>query len=299
MRYTQLRAFHHVAVHGGFSRAAEALHVTQPAISDQVRKFEAEYGVRLFDRRKRQVVLTEKGRALLDITHRLFELEARALEFMSESRAARTGTLRIMADSAHHVVQVLARFRALCPEVFVSIRSGNSAQVARALYDYEADIGVLGDADFGAGYESVVLGSSAIIAFAPVGSAYAKRRSIRFEELCALPLVLRERGSRTRAKLEAFAARSGVALQARIEAEGREAVREVVAAGGGVGVVSEAEFADVPTLARIRVRDMPLEMEESLVCLQERRDSQLVRTFMDLATESPGAVGGGGAQSGE
>ena len=289
MRYTQLRAFHHVAVHGGFSRAAEVLHVTQPAISDQVRKFESEYDVRLFDRQKKQVVLTEKGRALLDITHRLFEIEQRALEFMTESRAACTGTLRIMADSAHHVMPVLAAFRSSCPDVFVSIRSGNSVQVADALYRYEADIGVLGDTEPGRGYETIVLGSSPIIAFAPAGSVHARGEPVGFEELCRLPLVLRERGSRTRATLEDFAARAGVALQVRIEAEGREAVREVVAAGGGVGIVSEAEFVDDGTLERIHVRDMPLVMDEALVCLRERRDSKLVRTFMDLAVDTRAA----------
>jgi len=74
MRYVQLRAFHYVAVHGGFSRAAEALHVTQPAISDQVRKLEAAYDIRLFDRQKKQISVTEEGKQLLDITHRLFEV---------------------------------------------------------------------------------------------------------------------------------------------------------------------------------------------------------------------------------
>ena len=78
MRYVQLRAFHHVAIHKGFSLAAEALHVTQPAISDQVRKLESEYDIKLFNRSKKQITLTPDGQALLDITHRLFEVEQRA-----------------------------------------------------------------------------------------------------------------------------------------------------------------------------------------------------------------------------
>ena len=91
MRYVQLRAFHHVAVHGGFSRAAEALGLTQPAISDQVRKLEAEYDIRLFDREKKQIRLTAAGRDLLEITNRLFEVEARALEYLSETQTLRSG----------------------------------------------------------------------------------------------------------------------------------------------------------------------------------------------------------------
>lgn len=73
MRYVQLRAFHNVAVHGGFSKAAQALHLTQPAISDQIRKLETEYNIRLFDRSKKQVALTEKGLTLLEITQKFLE----------------------------------------------------------------------------------------------------------------------------------------------------------------------------------------------------------------------------------
>eukprot|EP01133_Synstelium_polycarpum_P030683 gene30683-38234_t len=89
MRYVQLRAFHHVAIYGGFSRAAEMLFLTQPAISDQVRKLEEEYDILLFNRNKKQVTLTEAGQRLLEITHRMFDTEQQALELLSESRALR------------------------------------------------------------------------------------------------------------------------------------------------------------------------------------------------------------------
>ena len=80
MRHAQLRAFHNVAVHGGFSRAADAMNLTQPALSDQVRKLEAEYDVRLFDRTRKQIAITEAGTRLLEITRRLFEVAQRRAE---------------------------------------------------------------------------------------------------------------------------------------------------------------------------------------------------------------------------
>ena len=87
MRYVQLRAFHNVAIHGGFSRAAEALSLTQPAVSDQVRKLESEYDVLLFSRQKKQITLTDFGKKLLEITHRMFDVEDQAHVLLSESRA--------------------------------------------------------------------------------------------------------------------------------------------------------------------------------------------------------------------
>ena len=86
MRYVQLRAFHFVATRGGFSRAAEALNLTQPAISDQVRKLETEFDVLLFDRSRKRVVLTPIGDRLLEVTRRMFETDPDLLSIRAEER---------------------------------------------------------------------------------------------------------------------------------------------------------------------------------------------------------------------
>ena len=231
-------------------------------------------------------MVTPAGQALLEITHRLFEIEQRALEFLSESRTLHTGTLRIVADSAHHMTQVLARFRQEFPDVFVSVRSGNSAEVIEQLKRYEADIGVLGNLPNDKAHDIVALDSTPIVAFAPGNSAHGARRSVSLKELAGWPLVMREQGSRTRAKLEEQAARAGLTLTIGIEAEGREAVRQIVADGGGVGIVSEAEFVEGQDLQKIRIRDAKLTMEEAIVCLHERADNHLISRFMQLARET-------------
>lgn len=285
MRYVQLRAFHYVATLGGFSRAAEALHVTQPAISDQVRKLEAEYDMKLFERRRKQVSVTTDGQALLEITNRLFEIEQLALEFLSESRTEGTRTLRIVADSAHHMTRVLSRFRKAFPDVFVSVRSGNSEQVLDLLDRYEVDIGVLGNMPDDSKLDIAALESTPLIAFASTSTEYASRKTVNLKELASWPLVMREQGSRTRAKLEEQVNKSGLHLNIAIEAEGREAVRQIVVGGGGVGIVSEAEFVDGPELRKITIRDKSLTMQEAIVCLRERNQNKLISRFMLLAHE--------------
>ncbi len=283
MRYVQLRAFHHVAVHGGFSRAAEALGLTQPAISDQVRKLEAEYDIRLFDREKKQIRLTEAGRELLEITNRLFEVEARALEYLSETQTLRTGKLNIVADSAHHILHVLTLFRRAHPGVAVSVRSGNTATVLDGLASYEADIGVIGEVPDGREFEVVRLDSSPVVAFVASSSPLATQSSLTLKKVCEHPLVLREKGSHTRALLEAELARRNISYRSGIEAEGREAVQEIVAAGGGVGFVSQAELGNDSRLVTLELDDTELTMNEAIICLRERRDSKVIRSFMTIA----------------
>ncbi|NRQ18433.1 LysR substrate-binding domain-containing protein [Ensifer sesbaniae] len=283
MRYVQLRAFHNVAIHGGFSRAAEALFLTQPAVSDQVRKLEEEYDVLLFNRNKKQVTLTQAGQHLLEVTRRMFDVEQQALDLLSESRALRAGKLRIVADAAHHLLHILAAFRRTYPTVQVSIDSGNTETVITSLHAYEADIGVLGEIPQSSDFDILKLNSTPIIAFASFNYSLDNRKKITFAELVKHPLVMREQGSKTRQKLEAMAARCGVQLTPLIEAEGREAVREIVAAGGGVGFVSSAEFGQDARLVPIEIDAPEMLMDEALICLRERSNGKLVSAFFDIA----------------
>jgi LysR family transcriptional regulator, low CO2-responsive transcriptional regulator len=288
MRYVQLRAFHNVAITGGFSRAADMLRLTQPAVSDQVRRLEEEYDVLLFNRVRKQITLTPEGESLLQITRRMFDNEREALELLTEGRAFRAGNLRIIADSAHHLVGVLSRFRKKYPMVRIHVHAGNSEAVTSALRRYEADVGVLGEVPDSAEFELVPLGRSPIIAFAAKTHPAAARGFLMMRDLPGLPLVLREEGSRTRATLEQTAAAMGITLTPAIIAEGREAVREIVAAGAGVGFVSLAEFGEDRRLSRIELRDAPqMEMDETLICLPERRDTKLVGAFLELARTAP------------
>jgi len=285
MRYVQLRAFHYVAICGGFSRAAEALFLTQPAISDQVRKLEEEYDILLFDRSKRRVIVTKKGAELLEITNRLFDREQQARDFLSETHAFNSGTLRLFVDSAYHITGILSSFRNKYPKIHINIRVGNTTDVVSELYAYDADIGVLGELPEKDDWEVLPLGSTPLIAFAANGSRYEGIEINSYSDLAACDLVMREQGSKTRQKLETAAASAGSILKPLIEAEGREGVREVVASGAGIGFVSTAEFGTDERLFKIPLPAPCPVMSESLICLRDRKEQKLIKAFMKLANE--------------
>ncbi|MGJ8569346.1 MAG: LysR substrate-binding domain-containing protein [Hoeflea sp.] len=291
MRYVQLRAFHYVAICGGFSRAAEELLLTQPAISDQVRKLEEEYDILLFNRHRKQVTMTPSGEKLLEITRRLFDNEEQARELLTESRATRSGTLRIVADSALHMLKILARFRDKYPGVGVTISGGNTETVIASLFSYEADIGILGELPPARDFETISLNSTPISAFVALGHPIANRKTLSFQDLQGLPLVMREAGSKTRKKFEEAAEANGFSFIPSIIAEGREAVREIVASGVGVGFVSTAEFGEDPRLVRIPLEEEDqMIMEETLICLRERRGGKLVSAFLKIAHDEAGKL---------
>lgn len=280
MRHSQLRAFHAVALHGGFSRAAEVVNQSQPALSDQVKRLEQDHDVLLFRREGRRVRLTESGEELFLLTKRYFENESQIAEHLNRSRAALAGTLRIVADSALHITDALGTFRARHPDVFVQLTTGNSETVLEVLRNYDAEIGIVGSLKPAGDLECRDLGETPILAIAARGLLAPGTVSLTLEDLRKEPLVFREKGSRTRAALENAARAEGVRLTPVIEVEGREAMREVVASGTGIGFVSEAELGHDPRIERYPLSGLHLSMVETLVCLSIRRDLPVIRAFL-------------------
>ncbi len=280
MRYTQLRAFHNVALHGGFSRAAAALHQSQPSLSDQVRKLEQAHDVLLFHRDARQVRLTEAGQKLFRYTQQFFELENQIGEVLAQSRAEVSGTLRIIADSALHVTGIVGAFRKAHPNVFVTLHTGNTEDVLRRLRNYEAEVGVVANLVAAPDLDTLDMGNTPIVAIAAKDGLPKHRKTLGLADLAKAPLVNREKGSRTRAALEDAAVRAGVTLNPVIEVEGREAMREIVAAGAGIGYVSSAEFGQDARLISLPIRDEALQMSESLITLTTRADVPVIRAFL-------------------
>ncbi len=289
MNHAQLRAFHSVASEGGFTRAAERLHVTQPTLSGQVKAMEARYGVRLFDRRGRRVAPTELGRELLDLTRRLFSLEAEAEHLLSAARGLTRGSLRVGADAPYHVTAALAAFTERYPGIRLSLTVGNSAELAHGLLHHHLDVAVLADPAGDLRYFARPLRHDRMVAFVPKTHPLAKRRRLELADIAGSRLVLREHGSTTRRIFETAVARRGLALAEVLDMNSREAVREAVAAGLGIGVVSESEFGSDPRLAAVALLGADLAMTEYAVCLAERKDLRLVKTFFDILGPQAGA----------
>ena len=279
MRHAQLKAFHAVAVHGGFSRAAEALGLTQPAVSDHVRKLEESYGVQLFTRAPAGVSLTDMGRKLFAIAERLFEAEAEAVELLSRGRTLEEGQLTIGADAASHILPEIARFRLRHPKLAVRLVTGNSAQLLKRLEDFSIDIAVTAGRPNEPSFLARKLRSDRLVAVVQRSSRLSKLKRISFAELVRLPLILREEGSMTRKLLLEEAARRGLTLSGTIEIESREAAREAAAQGLGLAIMSEGELVPDGRLAVLAIPDWETEMEEWMICLRSRSALHVIRSF--------------------
>jgi len=283
MTPSQLRAFHLVARESGFSGAARAAGLSQPSLSAQVKALEVAYGVRLFERQGRRVRVTELGQGLYSITARLFAAEDEARALLGGALNLTRGHLRIAADSATHVMPLLARLRERHGGVTFSLRIGNSAEVLRFLLDYETDIAVMARQVSDPLLHATELRRDRLVLFVPRGHALARRRRVPLSTLAGNDIVLRERGSITREVFEQTLAGAGIQPRSLFEVQTREAVREAVAAGFGIGVVFESELGEDPRFHGLQVADAALAVAEYAVCRREHRRSGLVRAFFDAA----------------
>jgi aminoethylphosphonate catabolism LysR family transcriptional regulator len=280
---TQLRAFHLVADAGSFSLAARTAGLSQPTLSAQVRALEASYAVDLFDRRGRGVRMTPTGQSLFTLTTRLVAAEEEARALLTGGRALTRGHLRVSADSAYHVMPILAELKRLHAGLTFTLKIDNSAAVLEHLTEHGADVAVMAKMTSDPSIYSMKLREDRLIIFVSQGHAWARRRRIRIAELAGRDIVVRERGSITREVFEARLAQAAVVSGALIEVQTREAVREAVAAGFGVGVVFDSEFGTDARFHAIEVSDSDLTVGEYVACLQERRRLAVVRAFLNVA----------------
>jgi len=282
MLYTQLRSFHTVATHGGFTAASKALGIGQPTITSQVKALEGYFRVELFHRRGRRVELTDTGKALLAITQRLMVCEAEARDMLNAVGGFHTGHLKVAAVGPYHATEMLAAFSERYPGIKVSVTVGNSCESLKALSEYRADVGVLAQISDDPRFHSIPYTCHPVAVFVNTDHPWTHRRSIRLKELERQRFVLREVGSTTRRAFEEALKRAGVNIDVVMEIGSREAVWMAVQRGIGIGVVSEFEFVPHPRLRMLKIADAEICVYAHVVCLVERQRSRLIRSFLGV-----------------
>jgi aminoethylphosphonate catabolism LysR family transcriptional regulator len=283
MRFlTGLRAFHYTARYGGSTAAAQAMGVSQPTVSSHVNALEREFGVELFVQVGRRLVLTEFSESLLTLTNRMFELEEEAQALMTEAQGLRSGHLRIGAVGPFNVMRMLGAFRERYPGIFVSLSVGDSSQVVERIVNYTADIGVLVHDVVDERVESIPFRRQQLVVFAHhlhplVG------RTLQMADLEGQAMVMREPGSTTRKVFEAALRQAGVRVKPVMEIGSRESIREAVACGLGLGVVSDIAYIPDARLRQLTISDFDACSHAHVICLRERMKSRMILSFLQVA----------------
>ena len=263
--------------------------MTQPTLSGQVRELEERYRVKLFTRYGRRISLTDVGRSAFEITRRLFHHEQEVEQLFLAARGLDKGQLDVGADSPYIITPVLAAYQRRYPGVHLSIRYGNTSQLMRWLQSKRCDVAILADVPEGPSkVHTLRLRADRLVAFVGADHPWADRKVVNLTDLAAERVILREKGSHTRTIFEQALDEAGLRLRDVMEISSREGVREAVAAGLGVGIVSRNELGADPRLRALRVRDAELANSEFIACLSGRRQEQPIAAFLALVGNTLG-----------
>lgn len=283
-----LALFHAVAEEGSFSRGAERLFVSQPAVSKQIAELEASLKTRLFDRLPKGVRLTEAGEVLAGYARRMATLEEETERALAELQGLERGRLVVGASltiGAYVLPEVFGAFRRRYPGIELHLEIANTETIQRLLIEGALDIGLTEGFVEAPELEAQVFWEDELVAIAPPDHPLLREAPVTAARLCREPLVLREVGSGTRAVVERALAERGLAARAVMSLGSTEAIKGAVAAGVGLAVVSRLTLSlelETGRLAAVPLSDLTLRRPLHRLRGRGRHESQAARAFHAL-----------------
>ena len=261
--FRQLSVFEAVARRLSFSRAAEELHLSQPAVSMQIKQLEENVGLPLFEQLGKKIFLTEAGRELSHYSRTIAQQLAEAEAVLGELKGLKRGKLKIsVASTANYFApQLLAIFIKRFPDVTVSLNVTNREALLQQLANNEMDMVIMGQPPDGLDIAAESFMDNPLVVIAPVNHPLVGEKPIPLERLQHETFLVREQGSGTRISMERFFAQGGVTLTTGMEMSSNEAIKQAVQAGLGLGIVSihtlELEL-EMKRLAVLEVESFPI-----------------------------------------
>lgn len=285
--FAQLRVFHAITATGNFTRAAERLAVTPPAVSLQVRQLERQCGVRLFERIGRRVRLTPAGDTLRQYTQRIFTLAEDAERALQGPRGFADARLRIVATptiAGYYLGPFWQALRRGYPGLRLELSVQNSRRVREQLLRLEDDLGMLGGEPDHPDLVFRPFARDPLVVIVAPDHPWARRRSVSLSALADQPLILREPGSSTRELLERRLRAVGVEPRSTVEIASTEAIKRAVEAGAAVGVLATAAVrreVEAGDLRALGIRDRAVALTLSIAYSRERAESPLLRAVLE------------------
>lgn len=292
----QLEVLAAVGREGSVTAAAESLHLTQPAVSMQLRQLEEQLDLALFETVGRRLQITEPGKELVRLA---VELLARLDDLQQTARSLRgvgIGRVRlgVVSTAKYFAPRLLAQFAKLHPGLEFKLTIHNRAEIIDQLQSYSIDLGIMGQPPEGLHFEGTPFAPNPLVAVAAPSHPLSLRRGLKPEDLAEQPFVVREPGSGTRSAMDRYFADNEVKVRQVMEADSNETIKQAVMAGIGLGFLSLHTVRPELAAGRIAVLDvfgLPLRRQWYVVHSRQRRLTPAAEEFQQyLLREADGLM---------
>ncbi len=288
MRITlnQLRVFEAVSRLSGFSRAARELHLAQPTVSMQVKQLADSVGMPLFEQVGKKTYLTQAGGMVQSSAREVFDALARLEMQLAELKGVKRGRLKVsvVTTAKYFIPRLLGPFMERYPGIEIALDVGNRAEIVARVMRNEDDLYIMGMPPAAMGIQRHPFVENPIVAIAPRGHALVGKRRVSLARLAQEPFLLREQGSGTRIAAERFLKERGIKLNVRMELGSNEAIKQAVAGGLGLSLLSlHAITAELSRgdLALLDVEALPIRRSWYIVHHAGKQLSVVARAFFD------------------
>jgi DNA-binding transcriptional LysR family regulator len=289
-----LETFARAAESGSFTATARALGLTQAAVSQRIQALEKSLNAALFERQGGHVQLTAAGHRLYDYAQRILQLVEEARAELTGSQSALTGELDLAASSVpgeHLLPELLAEFRGRYPHVQVRAAVGDTRQVLEQVEHHDVHLGLVGGKIDNPHLEFQCFATDQLVLVVPPGHPWQRRKRVTLEQVCEMPLILREAGSASRWCLQEAVAAAGKALanlNVVLELGSNKAIAEAVQRGLGVAVLSASAVhreVEAGQLLAVHITHAHLVRDMFVVWSRRRALPIAARLFRDLLME--------------
>ena len=295
LTFRQLSVFEAVARHLSFSRAAQELHLTQPAVSMQIKQLEENVGTSLFEQLGKKIYLTEAGHELYHYSRTIAQQLNVAEAVLGELKGLKRGKLKIsVASTANYFApQLLATFCQRFPTVTVSLNVTNRQALLVQLANNEMDMAIMGQPPDGQDLVAESFMENPLVVIAPVTHPLVHEKNIPLRRLEHETFLMREEGSGTRIAMERYFEAHRVKIRAGMEMSSTEAIKQGVQANLGLGVVSlhtvELEL-EAKRLSLLDVQDLPIRRHWHIVHRKDKRLSAAAQAFKNFLLDEATTV---------
>jgi LysR family transcriptional regulator, low CO2-responsive transcriptional regulator len=288
--FRQLETFSTVARLQSFTRAAEALHLTQPAVSIQIRQISETIGLPLFEQNGRDIALTAAGIELLATVRDLDDAWNRFESSIDDLKGLKRGRLRValVTTAKHFLPRMLGDFYRSYPDIDIELEIANRQKILERMLGNQDDLYVMSYPPEHLDIVSHPFLDNEYVVLAPAAH-WAVGRQVTLHELAGEPFLLREEGSGSRHVIDEHMRACGVRLKVRLSLASNEAIRELVASGMGLTVLSRQALGGLPELdglAFLDVAGFPLKRKWSVVHLRNKVLSLPAKAFLDELLQS-------------
>ncbi len=291
LNLNQLRFFYEAARCQNFTMAAQKLFVSQPAVTAQIKQFEDQTSLKLFQKRGRKVYLTDEGKTLFEYVKRIFDYEVQVEHIVEEMKKLKRGILRLGTTKTYaryFMPLVLSSFSETYPQVKIFLGEGSSLDIMQSLLNFQNEIALIANVEDDPRIHFIPFSQEKLVLILAENHPLGEKESLLIEELAREPLIMKETGSATRKMINELFMREGLNPNILMETGNTEFIKQVVQRGEGISfLVRSAVLSELNEKKLIErpIRGENLYLTVNIAYLEGQELSRAAQAFLEIITK--------------